>query len=42
MPTPLVTFLLVVVATAQICAAPVDVVQNGTSDFVIFHELGAP
>lgn len=42
MPTPLVTFLLAVVATAQICAAPVDVVQNGTSDFVIFHELGAP
>lgn len=41
MPTHLLTFLIAVAVTAQACAAPIELVQNGTSDYVIFHELTA-
>jgi len=42
MHTRIITFLLVVAVTANAQAAPVDLVTNGTSDYVIFHDSNAP
>lgn len=42
MSTRFFAFLMAVAVTAQAYAVPIEVVQNGTSDYVIFHELTAP